>query len=138
MNEKDEFGINDGFELEPIAPTEIIVEDAPMDNADSYDLEAARQNIHHLLQKGSVALDELLSVARQSQSIDGFEQVTKMLKALSDINKDLITVQEKKKHLRIKDDVPGDKEAQVINNNLFVGTTDELDKIIDMQRNKNG
>lgn len=135
MPEKDE-NLEDIFGLEPLPVSEIVVYDAPTEAAESYDIEAARQNIHHLLQKGTVALDELLNVARQGQSVGGFDAVTKMLTALANINKDLIVVQEKKKQLRIADDIKTkDKETKNITNNLFVGTTDDLDKIIEMKRN---
>lgn len=132
MPDKDEFGLDEEFEFDQVEPTAIVVYDAPMDAADSYDLESARQNIHHLLQKGNVALDELIMIARKGESIAGFEQVTKMIKALSDINKDLITVQEKKKILKIQDDKKSTvNETSVINNNLYVGTTEDFAKVME-------
>lgn len=140
MDDKDDFGLDESFDLEPIKPQEIEVYDAPLESADSYDLEAARQNIHHLLQKGTVALDELISITRQSQSIAGFEQVTKMLKAMSDINRDLIAVQEKKKLLKIGDDYKNENtDGKVINNNLFVATTEDFSRMVeDLEKSKYG
>ena len=133
-NPNDDIPFEDIFEIEPVKPSEITVYDAPSDNADSYDLEASRQNIHHLIQKGTVALDELISVARQSQSVAGFEAVTKMLTALSNINKDLIVVQEKKKQMKIADDKKTMPEKIVQNN--YTVTTEEFAKIIEEKESK--
>lgn len=132
--DEDDLPFEDLFEIEPIKPADIVVYDAPTDQADSYDLEASRQNIHHLIQKGSVALDELISVARQSQAVPAFEAVTKMLTALSNINKDLIVVQEKKKQMKIADDTKA-KPDKIVQNNINV-TTEDFAKIIDEMEKK--
>jgi hypothetical protein len=134
QDENEDF--KDIFEIEPVKPADIVVYDAPTEDGDSYDVEAARQNVHHLLQKGTVALDELLSVARSSQSIAGFDAVTKMLTTLSNINKDLIVIQEKKKQMKIADVTKG-KPDKVVQNNLYVGSTDDFSKIVEEFEKKN-
>ena len=113
--------------MAPITSNGLVIEDPPTENSEAYDIEAARRNTHHLIQKGGAALDDLINLAKQSNDPEAFDSITDLLKALASINKDLVYIQEKKKKLRIDDD----KVADVINNNLFVGTTEDMQKMIE-------
>lgn len=119
--------IADAFSLTPMN-SEIVVVDAPSENAESYDVETARQNIHHLIQKGNQALDEVLQLAVQSQTARSFEVATNLIKALAEVNKDLLDIHEKKRRLMIRDEPTeqnGDK-AKVIN-----GSTADLQDMLE-------
>lgn len=112
-------------ESEPIIESngEIVVVE---DNADA-DFEKARGNIHEIITKGQTALDDIITLARASDSPRAYEVVTQMIKTLVDANKDLIELRKKMK------DVTEDKEKNSptnIQNALFIGSTSELQKLI--------
>ena len=94
------------------------------------DFETARENIHAIIQKGTGALDDIIILARASDSPRAFEVVSQLIKTLVDANKDLIFLH---KQLKDVEDAGGDTNIQ---NNLFVGNTAELQKLIN-NRNKN-
>lgn len=119
-NNKDPFGAI--LDLSPLPANEIVVVDAPNDETETHDMETARQNIHHLIQKGNVVLDDLINVAQQSQHPRAYEVTANMIKTLADINQSLIDLQEKKKKLSIKEP----EAEKIVNNNLYVGSTNDL------------
>jgi|SRR6056300_713596 len=92
------------------------------------DAEYVRGNLYDVITKGQGALDELLSVADQSQNPRAYEVVSGMLKTLLDANKDLLDMHEKKKKLKSKEQPT--EQGNVTNNNLFVGSTNDLLKMI--------
>jgi hypothetical protein len=124
--------IGTAFGLEPLPANEILVVDAPSDDTESYDMETARQNIHHLIQKGTIVLDDMIDVARQSQHPRAFEVTANLIKTLADVNQSLIDLQEKKKKLSIKEEKPA-VTANTVNNIVYTGSTadfqDMLEKI---------
>jgi hypothetical protein len=94
------------------------------------DFETARENIHSIIQKGTGALDDIIILARASDSARAYEVVSQMIKTLVDANKDLIHLHKQLKD--VEDNKGGDTNIQ---NNLFVGNTAELQKLIN-NRNK--
>lgn len=105
-------------------------------NTVEQDAEFARTNIKSLINSGSVAMNELLVVARDSQHPRAYEVAANMLKSLADLNKDLLEIQKKKRDLLI---VPGQQNTDPNNVNIdkavFVGSTSDLLKLI-KQSNK--
>lgn len=94
------------------------------------DYEFARSNLISIIEKGSDALDGLIDVASMSQHPRSYEVVASLIKTLSDVNKDLLDLTKKKM------DISGEiGQPRTINNNLFVGSTAELQKLIS---DKNG
>lgn len=94
------------------------------------DYEFARSNLISIIEKGSDALDGLIDVASLSQHPRSYEVVASLIKTLSDVNKDLLELTKKKM------DISGEiGQPRTINNNLFVGSTAELQKLIS---DKNG
>jgi len=92
------------------------------------DAEYVRQNLYDLIEKGHTAIDEMMSIADQSQHPRSYEVLAAMIKTMVETNKDLLEVHEKKKKLT-KDDI--DRVARdTINNNLFVGSTSDLLKLM--------
>jgi len=92
------------------------------------DANYVRQNLYDLIEKGHSAIDEMMAIADQSQHPRSYEVLAAMIKTMVETNKDLLDVHEKKKKLT-KDDI--DKVARdTINNNLFVGSTSDLLKIL--------
>lgn len=91
------------------------------------DYEYARRNMYDILEKGSTALEDMLDIARQSESARAFEVVTNLIKTLAETNKDLLELAKKDKELNKVEEGP---DKVVTNNNLFVGSSAELLKMI--------
>jgi hypothetical protein len=94
------------------------------------DYEYARGSMIGVIEKGNEALSDMLSVAQQSQQPRAYEVVATLLKTIADTNKDLLELQKKHKDIENMD---GPQTPQTINNNLFVGSTAELQKLIKQQ-----
>lgn len=97
------------------------------------DYQYARDNFYNVIEKGTHALEQMLDVARASEHPRAYEVVSTLMKTLVDANKDLVSMSEKK----VKDQ--NKEEAQnVTNNNLFVGSTAELQKMLKEMRDNDG
>ena len=118
--------IADSLDLVPMQPEEkAVVESKPPDNVPEKDLEYSRENLYHLIERGRDALDGILNLADQSQSPRAYEVAGQIIKTMTDTNRDLIDLQVKAK------DLFSDKiDPKTINNNLFVGNTAELTKLM--------
>lgn len=92
------------------------------------DFELARQNYHDLIVKGQDALDDMMEVARMSEHPRAFEVLSTMLKSIADINGDLLALHKKKKDYERPD--PKSIEHNSTTNNLFVGSTTELQRML--------
>ena len=101
-----------------------------VDNDAAADFETARENIHSVIAKGAGALDDIILLARASDSPRAYEVVSQMIKTLVDANKDLIHLRKQLKD--VQENANGDTHIQ---NNLFVGNTAELQRLIN-NRNK--
>lgn len=96
---------------------------------DDYDL--TRQNLIRLLNTAEEALSDALLVAKDSEHPRAFEVVGQLIEKIANINEKLLVLSEKKQKLDAnqpsKTDTP---TAQNIQQNLFVGTTNDLKKLI--------
>lgn len=92
------------------------------------DFDYARKNLYDVIGKSQEALEDMIDVARQSQHPRAYEVLNQMIKNVADISKDLLDLQKKKKDL-IKPELQ--EGPQTVNNNLFVGTTADLNKMIE-------
>lgn len=116
------------IDLEEKPTTTEIVDVQSVDNSVEDDTNFARQNIRELIDKGSGAINELASVARDSQHPRAYEVMATLLKNLSDMNKDLLEIQKRKKDLMI---TQSNKNGDVnVDKAVFVGSTAELMKLI--------
>lgn len=88
------------------------------------DIDYSRENIIHLIERGRDALDGIMDLAKQSQSPRAYEVVAQVIKVVGETNRDLIDLQKKAKELF------NEKSPKTINNNLFVGNTSELTKLL--------
>lgn len=95
------------------------------------DFEYARENMMEVINKGQEALFDLMDVARQSQHPRAYEVLATMMNTMVGASKDLLDLQAKKK--KIMEDDPTASPQQVTNN-LFVGSTAELQKYLKQNR----
>ena len=118
-------------ELNNLPVVESKKEITPIEQAANEDTEFARDNIKNLINKGSIALDNLLQVARESEHPRAYEVAATMIKNLSDSNKDLLDLQKKRKDLSPNNDsIVGNTKNMNIDKAVFVGSTTELVKFL--------
>ena len=95
-------------------------------NANS-DYDLVRQNLKDIIDQGKVAIEGILDVAGEGDSTRAYEVVSQLLKSTSEANKDLLDLHKKKKELEKED---GSPKNQTTNNNLFVGSTKDLQRLL--------
>lgn len=100
------------------------------------DFELARKNLQELAKKGNKALDELIMLAKNSEHPRAYEVVATLIKTLADTNKDLLETRKRKIDIDKARGVQNDGSPKTVNNNLFVGSTAELQKFL-KERAKN-
>jgi hypothetical protein len=102
------------------APT---VEITTTDLTDDYNF--SRDQYHTLIDKGNEALEELLAVAKESESARAYEVTAQLVRTLSDTTKELLELQKTKKSIEKEVTDP-----KTVNNSLFIGSTKELQDLL--------
>lgn len=99
------------------------------------DYEASRETYKELIGKGNEAIDLMMELAKDSQHPRAFEVLATLLKTQADNNDKLLELQKKLKQL--KEPAKGSQPSNnVTNNNVFVGSTTDLQRFILDQKNK--
>ena len=119
--------IAETLDLTPMEPKtgEIVKAEPAEDKKLENDFQYARENLYNLIERGNDGLEELLEIAKQSEHPRAFEVVGQMIGKLTETNKELLNLHKSKKD--IKTDSSGPKN---VSNNLFVGSTAELQKFL--------
>jgi len=115
----------EGVDVKPL-PTTSVVKKTETDVQDDYDY--SRKKYYDLIQKGQDAIDELLFVASDSQEASTYEVIGKLIKTTSEVTKELLTLQKTIKE--IDELAGGGKGKNITNNSIYVGSTDDLQKLI--------
>lgn len=111
----------------PIA--ESILEDFDKDKVEK-DYEYSRSTYYDLVEKGREAIEMMIEVARDSEHPRAYEVLSKLIKDTSDVNGELMDLNKKRKDV-VKNDPAATPEGGVTNNNVFVGSTTELQRYLD-------
>lgn len=100
------------------------------------DFEYARDNMRQLISKGQNALDGILTIASGSEHPRAYEVAAALMKTMAETNKDLLDLQKTKKILQKEEpkELPNTIGRQ-INNSIFVGSTADLQKLINEKQN---
>lgn len=106
-------------------PKEIIIDQSD-DKAQS-DYDYARKNLYDIIERGQEALDDMIDFAKQAQHPRAFEVVGGLINNLVDANERLLDLNKKIKEIKKDEET---KNPQTVNNNLFVGSTSELQKLL--------
>jgi hypothetical protein len=102
-----------------------------MDDSAKKDFTTARSNILDVIDSGKDALDKLVQIAGQSQHPRAFEVVAKLIDTLLVANKDLLEIQQTIREIDAADSsTTGGSNPTTVNNNLFVGSSTDLQKIL--------
>ena len=91
------------------------------------DYKYSRDTYYELVEKGKQSLELMIEVARESEHPRAFEVLSGMIKNISDVNDRLMDLNKKKKDIDKKDEV---KKIANTTNNLFVGSTTELQELL--------
>ena len=94
------------------------------------DYDFSRDQYQNLIEKGNDALNELLAIAKEGEQPRAFEVATQLINSLTATTKELLVLQKTKKEIE-KTDKPVKNE-----NNLFVGSTKELQELLEMKKKK--
>jgi len=97
------------------------------------DYQTARNTIKRILLKGESTLDEILNIARNSEHPRTYEVAGQLIKTMSEVSKDLMVIQKQMKEIEIKSK---SKQINRQTNNVFVGSTEELIKLLRKEESK--
>ena len=121
--------ISHSLGIEPLEQTTKITHVLPAIKAQKNDdYEYARSNLYNIIEKGQNALEDIIDIAKQSESARAFEVATNLIKTMAEANKDLLNLAKAKKDLD-KEDVP--EQKNITNNNLVLTSADLLKMIKD-------
>ena len=90
------------------------------------DYNYSRQTYYDLIEKGRESLDLMIEVARESEHPRAFEVLSGMIKNVSDVNDKLMDLNKKNKDISAEEI----KKIEQTTNNLFVGSTAELQRML--------
>lgn len=139
-NDDDNNPIDKALNLGPINQTysktiSSIISQARDDSADE-DFTFSRANIREVIENGTDAIAKLTIIAQQSQNPRAYEVLAKLMDTVTNASKELLELQEKIRSID-KAAVPRDDESKgQVTNNLFVGSTHELQRMIENMRNR--
>lgn len=109
---------------------EVVMDNLP-DETVQDDFDYARENMRQLIHKGQNALDGILTIASGSEHPRAYEVAAALMKTMAETNKDLLELQRTKKVLQKEDPkAPQLEGPQNVTNNLFVGSTADLQKML--------
>jgi hypothetical protein len=97
------------------------------------DVGQVRDNLTNAIELSQTAVQDMLSIAQQSQHPKAYEVLNALIKTYADISMGLVDLQAKKAKLVAK---KPEGEGQIVNNNLFVGSTSELQQMLENMKSK--
>lgn len=126
--------IGNALNISPLSETVKSLSEKAHDDSAKNDFEMARANIHEVIQNGVHAMEKLSQIADSSQHPRAFEVLAKLMETMLQANKDLLDLQKSIREIDAKD-APMNENAKSVTNNLFVGSTAELQKVIENMKN---
>ena len=99
-----------------------------MTNDLTTDYDFSRDQYQNLIEKGNDALNELLTIAKEGEQPRAFEVATQLINSLTATTKELLQLQKTKSEIE-KKEKPSKTE-----NNLFIGSTKELQELLDQKK----
>ena len=94
------------------------------------DYNYSRAKYYELVDRGSEAIEAMLELATESDNPRSFEVLGRLIKDVADVNEKIIALQKTKKDLTASKDVAAIGNNGTVNNNLFVGSTTELQRML--------
>ena len=123
-NMEDMFDIEvEATDIEPTKPKPPVKADK---DDQTKDYEYTRGQLYSLIDKGTEALNGALEVAQESGHPRAYEVAVNAMKQVADATDKLMDLQQKMKNL----EAPTKRETNNTTNNLFVGSTADLQKML--------
>ena len=94
------------------------------------DYEYSRETYYDLLEKGREAMEDMIHVARESEHPRAYEVLSNMIKNVADVNDKLMDLNKKNKEITR----PDKKQVENQQNNFFVGSTTDLQKMLQNEK----
>ena len=91
------------------------------------DYEYTRGNLYSIIEKGQEAINGILELAQESEMPRAYEVAGQLVKSVSDATDKLMDLQKKLKEV---EEETVQKGPNTVNNALFVGSTNELAKML--------
>jgi hypothetical protein len=120
------------FNLNEVAetPKDKVISGGTFDSSSfQKDYATVQSNLKDLIGNGNVALEAALKVATESDSPRAFEVVAILLKTMADLNNNVLDV-----HKKAKDTTTSKTEIKQTNNSVFVGSTKDLQNLLNKDR----
>lgn len=99
------------------------------------DYEFSRATYKELIQTGTKSLDILAELARESEHPRAFEVLSQAIKNIGDTTDKLMSLQKAKKELN-KEEKEKEEQRAITNNNMFVGSTTDLQRLLAQDNEK--
>lgn len=126
---------------EEISAPAAIAETLPANTELETDFQTARTNLADIVTQGKKALKDVIDLATGTEHPRAYEVVGQLVSSLASANKDLLAVHEAKekiKRTQLADHAQPQHtvEDKTINNNIFVGSTCELQEMLSKRKLK--
>jgi hypothetical protein len=107
-------------------PPRVEVDSNPQTGDLNVDYEYARESLYNLVERGNDALEGILELAKEMEHPRAYEVAGGLIKTVTDSTMELLRIQEKLQEMK------GEKKTgkQTTNNNLYVGSTAELQQLL--------
>ena len=109
----------------PVENKPVIPRPKEKEDIDS-DYKYSRENLYNLVERGQDAIDGIVQLAKDTDHTRAYEVAGTLIKNVGEVTEKLLVLQEKMK--KLNDEVI--KGPNKVENNLFVGSTAELQKLI--------
>lgn len=135
---KMEENLNKLFNIEPVQEIKkeellpAVKPDTIEQRQDDFDL--ARHTLRNLITKNNAVIEDLVDLARNSEAPRAYEVAAQLIKAQSEIAKDLMGIHKQKKD--IEGESSEHQNIRTQNNIVFAGSTSDLMKMISAERSK--
>ena len=96
------------------------------------DYTTSRETYHDIIEKGKESMELMIEVARESEHPRAFEVLSGMMKNMADVTDKLMDLNKKHKEINQTDEPK--QIGGTTTNNLFVGTTTDLQRLIQNEK----
>ena len=100
------------------------------------DYEYTRETLYDLIEKGREGIEEMIEVARQSEHHRAYEVLATLIKDTAQTSEKLMDLHRKIQHLD-QMMLPAPEKQSSTTNNLFIGSTTELQRMLKDLNNEN-
>jgi len=121
--------LNEILDIAPKVEVEKVTPVIPRPKEDqdiTNDYKYSRENLYNLVERGQDAIDGILTLAKETEHPRTYEVAGQLIKNVGEVTEKLLQLQEKMKKLGEETK----KGPSKVENNLFVGSTAELQKLI--------